>query len=800
MVKNNLKVSLRVFSRNKTYTFINLLGLSTGLAISLLILLYTRFELSYENKNPLADRLVRISMDYYNGESLIDQDAEMYPPAGPRIASEFSEVESFTRVAPFNEATIRVGDEVFRESRMYAVDSSFFQLFNYPLLYGNIKSIFQTPNEVVLTETQALKYYNRTNVVGESLYISSFDAGFKIIGVVADSPLNTHLKFNLLISYPSIQDLAERQSWNNNETYAYLLLKDQVNYNNFIRNLETFNDQLHKEDKILSEKIVAQPIKDIHLYSHKSYEMEQNGDATSVFFLIGVALLVIVIAIVNYINLSTAKSLDRAKEVGVRKVIGSSLSQLRIQFFTESFLINFFSGILALGMIIVSFPAFKAMAGLPTELLFWSDKWFWYLLLSIVSISTVLSGIFPAFVLSSFQPISVLKGRFSRSTQGMLLRKSLVVFQFSMTLFLIIQTFTAERQLKFMRNIDIGLNIERTFVVPTPDGGKAQPANFQVLKNKLLDYPQFQSVSFSNCVPGMPTNELSSSNSGINLIGALEKKSFNFYIYTIDADFIPTMEMELGAGINFTKENISSKNILVNEEAIKLWGIPNVESAVGQQIDIWGSHRTIIGVVKNFHQGSAKNPYLPMIFMAGLEDWGKRFVSIRSKSGNIKENLDLLKDVYASVFPNSPFDYFFMDQEFDKQYRYEEQFQNVFGTLTAFAILISCLGLFGLVSFTVSNRTKEIGVRKVLGADTAQIVTLLSRDFISLIVIALIISITITYFIIQSWLEQYSFRIDLNAWLFVMPAIGILAISLLTIFIKTFQVSTANPAKALKDE
>ena len=799
MIKNNLKVSLRVFSRNKAYTFINVLGLSTGLAIALLILVYVRFELSYEGKNPLADRIVRISVDLYNGKSLIDQDAEMYSPAGPRIASGFSEVESFTRVAPFNDATIRIGEESFRESKMFAVDSSFFHLFNYSLLYGNPKNIFQRPNEMVLTESQALKYFNRVNVVGESLWVSSFDEGFRIIGVVANNPLNTHIQFNVLISYPTIQDQAEKQSWGNNETYTYLLLKDQVTFNSFVKTLDSFNDQLHKEGKMLSEKILAQPIKDIHLYSHKSYEMGQNGDATSVYFLLGVALLVIVIAIVNYINLSTSKSLDRAKEVGVRKVIGSSLAQLRAQFFTESLLINIFSATLALGLVVVSFPAFKAMAGLPLGLHFWNDALFWRLLLFLVLISTVLSGIFPAFVLSSFQPIQVLKGKFAHSGRGLLLRKGLVVFQFSITLFLIIQTFTTRQQLTFMRNIDMGLNIERTLVVPTPDD-QALRASLQVLKDKLLDYAQFQSVSFSSSVPGQSTSELSSSNANINLVGALEEKAFNFYIYFMDEDFIPTMEMQLKAGENFTKQNLISENILVNEESIKLWGIPDAEMAIGQQIDLWGKKRTIIGVVKNFHQGSAKNPYLPMLFVPGPRDWAQRFVSIRLRSGGLKENLDLIKGVYASVFPNSPFDYFFMDQEFDKQYRYEEQFQAIFGTLTGFAILISCLGLFGLVSFTVANRTKEIGLRKVLGAGTGQIVALISKDFISLIFNALFISTTITYFIIQRWLEQYSFRIDLNIWLFAIPAAGILVISLLTILTKTIQVSSANPVKALKDE
>ncbi|MEQ9413996.1 MAG: FtsX-like permease family protein, partial [Cyclobacteriaceae bacterium] len=510
--------------------------------------------------------------------------------------------------------------------------------------------------------------------------------------------------------------------------------------------------------------------------------MEQNGDATSVFFLLAVAILVIIIAVVNYINLSTAKSLDRAKEVGIRKVIGSSLGQLRTQFFTESFLINLFAGLFALGLILISFPAFRNMAGLPDGFHFWNDPLFWYLLLSIIAFNTVLSGIFPAFILSSFHPISVLKGKFSRSARGMLLRKSLVVFQFSMTLFLLIQTFTAERQLTFMRNIDVGLDIERVFVLPTPTDNEIKEKS-KVLKDKLLAYPQFQSVTFSSSVPGQSSSEMGSSNSNINLVGAPEKQSFNFYLNWIDADFISTMKMQLKAGENFNPEMENKDKILVNEESIRLWGISDAESAVGKKIDLWGDQMTIIGVIKNFHQGSAKSPYIPMLLLhSGVSN---RFVSIRSQSRDIKENLNTIKQVYASVFPNSPFDYFFMDQEFDKQYRYEEQFQNVFGTLTGFAILISCLGLFGLVSFTVANRTKEIGVRKVLGANSSQIVTLLSKDFISLIVIALVISISATYFVIQSWLERYAFRIELSGWLFIVPAAGVLIISFLTIFIKT---------------
>jgi len=798
MFRNNVKIAFRVFTRNKSYTVINILGMSFGLAIAMLIVLYVRFELSFDKENPLADRLVRITMDYLNGDAVVDQDAETYHPMGPRITSEFSEVVDFARAIPINDAIVRVGDEYLREDKIYAVDPAFLTVFNCQLVYGSQKNILVAPYEVVLTESMALKYFKQKNVIGESLWISTFDKYFKVTGVIPDNPHNTHLKYHMLLSYPSLRVAYNENNygWDNNNAYTYLLLSDPGQYEKLLKSLNGFNDRLHIENKIPNERVVAQPVMDIHLYSHKSYETDQNGDAVSVFFLLGVAILIIVIAIVNYINLSTAKSLDRAKEVGIRKVVGSSLHQLRAQFFTESFLIIFFSGLFALCLMLVFLPAFINMAGLPVDFRFWNDPLFWYIIVSTLMITTILSSTFPALVLSTFQPIKVLKGKFSRSAKGIVLRKVLVVFQFSITIFLLIQTFTAERQLSYMREKDLGLDIEHTVVVRSATNKLRE--NYQSFKDQLLNHSQFQSVALSNCVPGQPTSAMASTNVGVNLVGALKKTSFNFYIYFIDADFVPKMRMELRAGENFLAENKSQDRILVNEEAIKLWGISEPESAIGKRIDLWGAQRTIIGVVKNFHQASAKTGYLPMIFLH--TEGNNELASVRVKSGNVKESLSLIKEIYVSVFPNTPFEYFFLDQEFDKQYRSEEQFQQVFGTLTAFAILISCLGLFGLVSFTVANRTKEIGIRKVLGANIPQIMKLVSQDFIALIVISMVISISITYFLIQKWLERYAFRIDLNVWLFLGPALGVLVVSLLTMLTKTLKVSTVNPVSSLRDE
>ena len=798
MLRDNVKISFRILARRRFYTVINVVGLSFGLAIVLLISLYVRFELSYEKDNPLADRLVRITMDYLNGEAVIDQDAEMYHPMAPRMLSEFSEVENFARAYPLNNATIKVGNELFREEKLFSVDPSFLLLFNCTLLSRDEQNILKNPYEVVLTKSMALKYFGNTDVVGESINISPFDQPLKVTGVVADAPSNTHLKFNMLVSYASLKSAfgEEGFAWDNNNAYTYLLLTNSDQYEGFSRKLSAFNEKLHQEGKILNERVIAQPVKDIHLYSQKSFELEQNGDADSVFFLMGVGIMVIVIAVVNYINLSTATSLDRAKEVGIRKVIGSSVGQLRAKFFVESFLINIISALVALAIIGIVLPGFIHMAGLPADFYLWSDGTFYVIIAGTILISTFLSSVFPAIILSQFQPIAVLKGKFSHSIRGTLLRKSLIVFQFAITGFLLIQTVTADRQLAYMRKKDLGLDADRTVVVRS--AANVSGENYQVLKDKILTHSQFESVALSHSVPGQPTSEMASTNVGVTLVGASTEQSYNFYINFIDADYLSTMKIDLIAGENFTQENTGQDKVIVSEESIRLWGISNAPAAIGKKINLWGSQRVIVGVVKNFHQSSPKSPYLPMIF---FHSEGKnKLASIRMVNGDVQKGVEVIRDIYRSVFPGSPFEYFFLDQEFDKQYRSEEQFQQVFGTLTLFAISISCLGLFGLVSFTVANRTKELGIRKVLGASMVQIITLVSKDFISLVALALVVSTAVTFFLVEAWLNRFAFRIDLSAGLFVGPVVVVLIVSLVTIVARTISVSLSNPVNSLKED
>ncbi|MDD7888058.1 ABC transporter permease [Flavivirga sp. 57AJ16] len=809
MIKNYFKIAWRNFKKDKSFTFINLLGLATGFAITLLIVQYVRFEFSYENTHVNADRLVRLTTDYMDGETVAEQDCETNPPLGPLVTTELPEVENFTRVYPLGEPTVNISieNEHFILDKLFAVDNAFFDMFTCPLLYGVKKDIFKQPNQAVLTESTALKYFGKKDVVGEMLEIplSQGLVLLNIVGVVADSPPNTHLKFNMLISYPTmLSDKAlqgeygeEEDNWGGNNTLTYILLAPNVNYDDFTTSFKEFNKRLKEEKGFKKARFIGQKIGKIHLYSHKTFETEPNGKASSVFFLLGVAFLVIISAFVNYINLATSKALDRAKEVGIRKVVGSTRTQLRIQFLIESLLINVAAGIFAITLILVSKTKFIEVAGLPADFSIFGAVFFWIILGAFILLGVLFSGLYPALVLSSFKPSSVLKGKFTHSTQGVLFRKSLVVFQFSMTIILLIQIFTINKQLEFLQNIDLGVNTNQTVVVSAPTQN-TERKNYSVFKQELLANASVKSVALSGSVPGQMASQMSTT-TGINLSEIIEDHNYNFYLTTIDANYIPVMGMTLIEGNNFDETSHPDKReVIVNEEAIRLWGIPETKEAIGRKLKFWGSEWTIKGVLKNYHQESAKSAHIPIIHR--YFDQFQGFASIKFNNTDPKEQIAQIEAVYKSVFPTAPFSYFFMDNEYDKQYKADKQFQDVFSVLTGFAILIACLGLFGLASFTVLKRKKEIGIRKVIGASILNILVLLSKNFIKMVFLAMLIGIPITYLIATKWLENFAFRIELNWWLFVLPIVLIMGLVVFSISIKTINAAIVNPVQSLKDE
>ncbi|MEO1253612.1 MAG: ABC transporter permease [Bacteroidota bacterium] len=801
MLKNHIKIAFRVFSREKSFALINVLGLSTGIAISLLIIQYARFEFSYENMFPKADRIMRVTVDYMDGETLADQDCEVFPPLGKEIKSRYPEVESFTRAYEIDQNIVEVDNQQFHIEKMYGADPSFFSIFDTPFLHGSAQNIFKNPYELVLSESTARKMFDRTDVVGELVKMPLWNRSLsmKIVGVIKDSPKNTHLKSDVLMSYQTlISDFGEKEdNWGGNNTYLYVLLDNENAQDLFSVHLQELIVELHEQDKAKNNRFIAQQIEDIHLYSNKSFEPEVNGDIVSVYFLLGIALLVIISAFVNYVNLVTSKALDRAKEVGIRKVVGSSKGQLTAQFFTETAILNIAAALLAILIIVLSKSWFINLAGLPPEFIIFQDVNFWTTLSIMMLAGILLSGSYPAFVLSSFKAIAVMKGKFGNYGKGAALRKGLVIFQFAVTIVLLIQTFTVYLQLDFLKEQDLGVNLDRTIVVNEPVQDTLT-RNFATFKQEMLKYAGAKSVAASESVPGLPKSSFSTT-TGINPVNAPVEHSYNFYMNRIDHEYLDLMDIELLAGENFTSEtNPEQYELLVNEEAIRLWSFAKPEDAIGQKLKFWGTEATIIGVVKNYRHESPKSPFIPLIHYYQADY--PTYSSIRFEAGSPITHLAQVEEAYKKTYPNAPFKYFFLDASYDQQFKADQQFKQVFSVITCFAILIACLGLFGLAAFSTAKRAKEIGIRKVIGASAGSIMKLLTGSFMKTVLISSLIGVPVTYWIVSGWLKNFAVRIDLSWWLFALPTLTVVLLAFFSISFKTLKVALSNPVDSLKDE
>ncbi len=800
MLRNYIKIAWRSLLRDRVFSTINILGLATGLAVTMSIIQYIRYELSYEDTHEYADRIVRLTMDYFDGDVVTFQDAGMYGQVALRIKADIPEVEDVTSVTTASFITFSIGEKPFKESGILLANPSFFRVFSYPFLEGNKEKALSNPFEVVLTQSLAKKYFGNQPALNKTLKYSweERDYYFSVVGVIPDNPENTHLKFKMLISWPTTQIIWKwlNHNWDNNNEYTYVLLEELASYNGFTEKLIHFNEILETEKRFPGERIVSQPLKDIHLYSKKGYELEAPGDAKGVYFLLVIALFVILIAWVNYVNLSTAKSLERAKEVGIRKVVGSNKSQLKLQFLTEAALSNAIACVLAVSLIQSFSPIIRNISGLPENYTFIYDPYFWMTLGILLLLSILLSGFYPAIVLSSFQPSMVLKGKFSNSLKGQNLRRILVILQFSLTIILLTGTLTVSEQVNYMKTKDLGMSLNNKLIIESPTVGR-EKQNANIFQNQLLNL-EINNISFSLAVPGSE-DRLGSTNS-VSLIGASQAQNYNFYIYAIDDGFTDLFDIKMLAGENFNQEKNNDGKIIVNEESLRLWEIPNPEDAIGRKVDFWGIERTIIGVVKDFHQTSVKVPLLPLIFRYSSVSRGFwNYVSI-DVSSKASDQLSQIKEAYKSAFPNSIFSYFFLDERYNIQYSSDENFYRVVKIITILAIFIATLGLLGLVSFTTTQRTKEIGIRKVLGASVGQILTLLSTVFLKLVLLAIVLATPLAYITANKWLTGFPYRIEISWWIIAIPVVLILSVTLISISLESIKAARRNPVEALRYE
>ncbi len=801
MYKNYFKIALRTLLKHKGYSSINIVGLGVGIASCVLILLYVGHELSYDRFHTHGSDIYRVQMDRYEGNEKIFSSAVTFPMVGPTLYDEIPDVIGYARLLPTG-GVVQYDAVQFREDHLFYADSTFLTLLSYPLLRGDATTALVEPNTAVLSASTAQRYFGGTDPLGKILRLNG-DAEYTVTGVFADLPVNTHLDFDMLLSFSTLINRApaSQTSWGWYDFYTYVRLTPDAVPQEFEAKMPGFMAR-HKAEAYAEsprrETLLLQPLHDIHLYSRLSWEAGVNGNGTTVYFLLVIALFILVIAWVNFINLSTARSMERALEVGVRKALGAPRAQLVRQFLLESLLVNVMAALLALSLVALLLPTFATMTGLETTLNLSDEPGIIGWVAGLFLAGAFLSGLYPAFFLSSFKPMRVLKGGTMTKGSGLRLRKSLVVFQFAASIVLIAGTLIVARQLNYMRTQDLGLNIEQTLVLRGPSvlaDRDAYPGQVDVFRDAALQHAGVHAFATSSTVPGRENFWIS----GFRTERMDESERKDIYIVGVDDAFMDMFEIELLAGRTFSKEYGTDENaFILNETAAQLLGFDTPEAALEGRIARNDEFLPVIGVIRDYHQNSLKENLDPVLFR--YMPWGRTFYSIKVASSNIEQTVMAVEQAWNEVFPGNPYEYFFLDDFFDAQYQADRQFGRVFGLFAMLAILVACLGLFGLTAFSAQQRTKEIGIRKVLGATATGIVGLLSKEYALLVLLANGIAWPVTYFVMRRWLETFAYHIDPGVLTFLVAGAAALLIAGLTVSYHAIRAAHTNPVDALRYE
>ncbi|MFZ1808507.1 MAG: ABC transporter permease [Cyclobacteriaceae bacterium] len=803
MIRNYFISVWRYISRNSVFTAINVLGLVIGMTAFLLIVQYSEHELTYDQFWSNKENVYRVQLDRYNKGERSTRWAAGALGIGPDLKRNFPEVKSFVRMTKSN-AMLSHGDTFFKEEFVYYTSEDFFKVFGMRLAEGMDSTALKGPNKIVLSRSMAKKYFGAEPALGKSIR-NNGRTEYLVTGVYEDIPEHSHVKVDAMLSFATYANLVEipeedMNNWMWDGFLTYILLDEKTTPQSLESKLpDLVKRQAGEElDQYNSGMVFnLQAISDIHLDSDFIMEFKPNGDRDTANFLLIVAILIMLIAWVNYINLSTAKSIERAREVGVRKVMGSQRWQLMQQFLVESLLLNTVAVSFAIGLVLMLTPYFADLTGRPLGYELFTQKLFWLGCAGLIVGGALLSGIYPAFVLSSYKPVEVLKGRFKNTNQGVAFRKGMVVLQFVASIMLIVGTYTVYNQISFMRNQKLGVNINQTVVIKSPNvTDSTYVSTFQALKNKVLQYPEVNYMTASNDVPGASPDWNAG---GIRRLSQGEDEGNQYRVLEFDADFIPSYGLEVITGRGFSDEVAGEEgNILLNESAVRTMGFENPEQAINDQIAFWGDTFRIVGVLKNYRQESLKKDFEQLLFRYSKASDG--YFSIQFNTGNVKESLSNFEQEWKTYFPGNPFEYFFLDEHYAKQYKADQQFGKVFGIFSGLAILIACLGLFGLSSLTALQRTKEIGVRKVLGASIQSILTLVSRDYLLLLGIAIVVATPLSWWVMNNWLQDFANRIDLSWWIFALPSMVVIFIAMFTVSFHTLKAARTNPARSLRVE
>ncbi len=793
MLRNNLKIAYRNIWKDRVYSIINISGLALATTVFLLIIHYVRFEHSYEDIHAKADNIYRVTLDLYNGSEFVITDCETYPVLGPRMLRDMPEVKNYARVEHIGHTEVKSGDRGFIVDRVFAADSQYFSMFNIDFVKGDKSRALTGPDQALLSETTARKIFGAQDPIGKVLRMHHFSV--TVTGIFKDIPENTHLKFDMLLPFSRVTKTAPSlNEWNGNNNYTYVELIPGAS-------LAALNQKLYNLSKehLKQEILTAGPISDIHLYSKRSYEPEPPGNANTVKFLLIIAILILLIGSVNYVNLTTARSSERLKEAGIRKVLGSSRLGLVRQFFLESLIVNFIAFILALALIYVLAPVYLQLVGKPVDLQIFSSASFWITCVSIFVLNCLLSGLQPALMLSSVKPVVVMsRTSGSGGVRGGALRKTLVVGQFAVAIVVLSFIVIIYRQLQYMREQDKGMNISQVLVINELYDGSSDSvrvSKHEALRSELLRLSGVKGVTATAALPGVDVSDINTTNN-VRRLGA-EKNGYNFYTYAVDAHFLPIMEIKLAAGRNFRADGRNDRELLINEEAARLLGFASPEKAVGQAITYAGN-ATVVGVVKNYNQLSSKEALIPMIHYFKPDN--AQYIAVKLSSADAPGVIAAAEKIWSATYPGRAFDYFFLDQMYDQQYKADQQFGRIIGVFTVFSIFITCLGLLGLTAHNIARRTKEIGIRKVLGASVTEIVRLFAKDYVKLVFIAMVIGVPVAVWAQQQWLQDFAQRASMPWWIFGLAGAVTMLIALFTVSLQSVKAALVNPVNSLGAE
>ncbi len=790
MLKNLLKTAIRHLSKHPGYSAINILGLTLGITSALFLIIYVMDEISYDKYHKNADRIYRVS------STLTETDDQFtwivaQVPFGPQIAQEYPEVQAYVRFFNMSQGAYKYEDKEYTEENFYYADSTIFDIFSYKVIKGDARAAVTQPNKIVLTESAASRYFGDADPIGKVL--KEGNNSYEVAGVIEDVPSNSHLRFDALTARNNLPK--QFGSWGNFGVFTYILLPKDVDYKAFEQKMQGISETHVKP--VLGQynvqvKYNLEPLTWIHLHSTNASEPEPTGSIAYVIIFAIVAIFLVLIAAMNYMNLATARSAGRAREVGLRKVVGSTRGALVWQFISESVVFTVISLILSLTILFIALPKLNLLAGKSFDFSLIYSPSVLIAFFGTIIVVGILGGSYPAFFLSRFSPQIVLKGELTQGSSGSLFRKVLVVIQFTVSVLMIMCTLIVFRQLNYMKSMDQGFNQENVVMLQL---NGPMSLKYPVLKQALLDNPEIKAVSGTNTPVGEGSGKVLFN---VETDQGMSQRGINFAV--VDHDFIETLGIRMKEGREFQEDMPSdtSAGVVVNETFVNRMGW---KEPIGKRIEVTGGNQLIarvVGVMKDYHQTGMYNEV--ETFMLVYRGRQHPFAYVKLSGNNNQQTLSYIESKWKELFPDQPFDYIYMTERFNRQFEADEKRGTIFTMFTILAILIACLGLFGLASYTVEKRTKEIGIRKVFGANEGIIMGLVSRDFIILVTVGIILAVPLSYWFMGNWLENYVYRTPIGIALILMSALLTIVITFITISYKAFQAAVTNPAQSIRTQ